>query len=76
VTVGSFTSRSPAARRSLTEIVPRSRDSTFGHRELVEGGMSLADAEREALARAVRQIGIEEAIVPGDLPLAGDDAGL
>src|SRR5687768_6606337 len=45
----------------------------FGFKELVEGGMSFAAAEREAVARAVRQIGIEEAIVPGDLPLALGD---
>jgi Xaa-Pro aminopeptidase len=45
----------------------------FGWKELVEGGMSFADAEREAAARAVRQIGIEDAIVPGELPLALGD---
>jgi Xaa-Pro aminopeptidase len=45
----------------------------FGWKELVEGGMSFDAAEREAVARAVRQIGIEEAIVPGDLPLALGD---
>jgi Xaa-Pro aminopeptidase len=45
----------------------------FGFKELVERGMSFADAGREAEARAVRQIGIEEAIVPGDFPLALGD---
>jgi Xaa-Pro aminopeptidase len=45
----------------------------FGWRELIESGMSYAEAEREAAARAVRQIGIEEAVVPGDLPLALGD---
>src|SRR5688500_2675782 len=39
----------------------------FGWKELVEGGMSFAEAEWEAAARAVREIGIGEAIVPGDL---------
>jgi Xaa-Pro aminopeptidase len=42
----------------------------FGYMELVERGMSFAAAGREAEARAVRQIGIDEAIVPGDFPLA------
>ncbi len=41
----------------------------LGFRELVDGGMSFADAGREAEARGVRQIGIDEAIVPGDFPL-------
>jgi Xaa-Pro aminopeptidase len=45
----------------------------FGYRELVQGGMSLVDAEREAAVRAVRQIGIDEATVPGDFPLALGD---
>ncbi len=42
----------------------------FGWKELIEGGMSFAEAEREAVARAVRQTGIGDAIVPGDFPLA------
>ena len=42
----------------------------LGYKELVDGGMSFADAGREAEARAVQQIGIQEAIVPGDFPLA------
>jgi Xaa-Pro aminopeptidase len=45
----------------------------FGYRELVAGGMPFAEAGREAEARAVRQIGIEEAIVPGDFPLGLGD---
>jgi Xaa-Pro aminopeptidase len=40
----------------------------LGYKELVEGGMSFADAGREAEARGVQQIGIQEAIVPGDFP--------
>ena len=40
----------------------------LGWKELVGGGMSWAEAERETVARAVRQLGITEAIVPGDLP--------
>jgi Xaa-Pro aminopeptidase len=45
----------------------------LGFKELVEEGMSFADAGREAEARAVRQIGIEEAVVPGDFPLGLGD---
>jgi Xaa-Pro aminopeptidase len=45
----------------------------FGYKDLVERGVSFADAEREAVARVVRQIGIEELTVPGDLPLALGD---
>lgn len=41
----------------------------LGFKQLLEDGMSFADAGREAEVRAVRQIGIEEAIVPGDFPL-------
>ena len=41
----------------------------FGFKELVGDGMSFDDAGREAEARAVQQIGIGEAIVPGDFPL-------
>jgi Xaa-Pro aminopeptidase len=45
----------------------------LGYKELVELGLSVAEAGREAEARALRQIGIEEAIVPGDFPLALGD---
>jgi Xaa-Pro aminopeptidase len=45
----------------------------FGFRELVADGMSFADAGREAEARAVRQIGVGEAVVPGDFPLGLGD---
>jgi Xaa-Pro aminopeptidase len=45
----------------------------LGFKELVERGVSFADAGREAEARAVQQIGIEEAIVPGDFPLGLGD---
>jgi Xaa-Pro aminopeptidase len=45
----------------------------YGYKELVEGGMSFAEAGREAEARAVRQIGIDEAVVPGEFPLALGD---
>ena len=45
----------------------------FGWKDLVAGGMSFAEADRETVARVVRRIGIEEAAVPGDFPLALGD---
>jgi Xaa-Pro aminopeptidase len=41
----------------------------LGFKELVEGGMSFADAAREIEARAVQRMSMHEAIVPGDFPL-------
>jgi Xaa-Pro aminopeptidase len=45
----------------------------LGYKELVERGMSRVEAGREVEARAVQQIGLQEAIVPGDFPLALGD---
>jgi Xaa-Pro aminopeptidase len=45
----------------------------LGYKDLVRDGMSLADASREVEARAVREIGLAEAIVPGDFPLGLGD---
>jgi Xaa-Pro aminopeptidase len=45
----------------------------LGFRELVGRGMSFAEAGREVEARAVKEIGIDEAIVPGDFPLGLGD---
>jgi Xaa-Pro aminopeptidase len=45
----------------------------LGYKELVQRGLSIAEASREVESRAVRQIGIDEAIVPGDFPLALGD---
>jgi Xaa-Pro aminopeptidase len=45
----------------------------LGYKELVESGLSSVDAGREVEARAVREIGIDEAVVPGDFPLALGD---
>jgi Xaa-Pro aminopeptidase len=42
----------------------------LGYREFVEGGMTMAEAGREAELRAVKQLGLDEAIVPGDFPVA------
>jgi Xaa-Pro aminopeptidase len=45
----------------------------FGWKELVDGGSSWAEADRETVAKVVRHVGIDEAIVPGDFPLALGD---
>ena len=45
----------------------------FGYKDLVENGMSRDEASREVEARVVRQIGLDDAIVPGDFPLALGD---
>ncbi|HUK95936.1 MAG TPA: M24 family metallopeptidase [Gaiellaceae bacterium] len=45
----------------------------LGYKEFVERGMSVSEAGREVEARAVAEIGIEEAIVPADFPLALGD---
>ena len=45
----------------------------LGYKEVVQRGLSIAEASREVESRAVRQIGIDEAIVPGDFPLALGD---
>jgi Xaa-Pro aminopeptidase len=42
----------------------------LGMRRLVEEGMTRLGAEREVVLRAVRQLGIGEAVVPGDFPVA------
>jgi len=42
----------------------------LGYKELVESGLSRAEASREVEARAVRQIGIDNAIVPAEFPIA------
>jgi Xaa-Pro aminopeptidase len=45
----------------------------LGYKELVEGGLSRAEASREIEARAVREIGIDDAIVAAEFPLALGD---
>jgi Xaa-Pro aminopeptidase len=42
----------------------------LGYKELVESGLTMYQAGREVEARVVREIGISEAIVPADFPLA------
>ncbi len=46
---------------------------SFGYRDLVAGGMSFVEAHREVVVRALEQIGIDAAVVPGDFPLALGD---
>ena len=67
---------SPLERGRLQRVLPDAELLDYfalGYKELVEGGMSFVEAGREAEARAVQQIGIDEAIVPGDFPLALGD---
>jgi Xaa-Pro aminopeptidase len=45
----------------------------LGYRDFVGRGLSMLEAGREVEARAVQQIGLREAIVPGDFPLALGD---
>ncbi len=42
----------------------------LGMRALVEDGMTRLGAEREVVLRAVRQLGIGKAVIPGDFPVA------
>ena len=42
----------------------------FGLKELRESGLPSPEATREVVARAVRQIGLAEAMIPGDFPVA------
>jgi len=45
----------------------------LGYKELVERGLTMHEAGLEVEARVVRDIGISEAIVPADFPLALGD---
>src|SRR4249919_143362 len=45
----------------------------LGYKDLVESGLSMNEAGREIEVRAVREVGISEAIVPADFPLALGD---
>jgi Xaa-Pro aminopeptidase len=45
----------------------------LGLRQLRADGLSIAEAEREVAARAVAQLGIREAVVPGDFPVGVAD---
>src|SRR5579872_5406350 len=45
----------------------------FGWRELIDAGASWQEATLETVARAARELGISEAVVPGDFPLSVAD---
>jgi Xaa-Pro aminopeptidase len=45
----------------------------LGYKDLVDKGMSIDEAGREIEALVVKQIGVQEAIVPGEFPLALGD---
>jgi Xaa-Pro aminopeptidase len=45
----------------------------FGWFELIEEGMPREEADLEVAVRALREWGVEEAVVPGDLPVAVAD---
>ena len=45
----------------------------LGYKELVESGLTMHEAGREIEVRAVREMGITEAFVPADFPLALGD---
>ena len=45
----------------------------LGMRAFVEQGMSRLEAEREVIAKAVKQLAISEAVIPGDFPVAVAD---
>jgi Xaa-Pro aminopeptidase len=45
----------------------------LGYKKLVESGLTMHEAGREIEVRVVREIGIDEAIVPADFPLALGD---
>ena len=59
-------------RDRIAAVLPEAEILDFhdlGMRALVEEGMSRLGAELEVVLRAVRQLGIGEAIVPGDFPV-------
>jgi len=59
-------------RDRIKEALPHTELLSYfelGYKELAKAGMSFAEASRETEARAVRQIGLDEAMVAGDFPL-------
>lgn len=45
----------------------------FGMRELREHGLTHAEAEREVCARVIEHLGVTQAVIPGDFPVAVAD---
>jgi Xaa-Pro aminopeptidase len=63
---------SPLESGRIREVLPEAEQLDYvalGFLELANQGMSWDEAGRETEARAVRELGIREAIVPGDFPL-------
>jgi Xaa-Pro aminopeptidase len=60
-------------RDRIAAVLPHAEILEFnklGMRRLVEEGMTRLGAEREVVLRAVRQLEIGEAVIPGDFPVA------
>ncbi|HEX3979356.1 MAG TPA: M24 family metallopeptidase [Solirubrobacteraceae bacterium] len=60
-------------RGRIAAVLPEAELLDFvdlGMRALVEDGMTRLGAEREVVLRAVRQLGIGAAVIPGDFPVA------
>jgi len=60
-------------RDRIAAVLPDAQILDFidlGMRALVEEGMTRREAEREVVARAVAQLGIADAVIPGDFPVA------
>ncbi len=60
-------------RHRIAAVLPGAEILEFndlGMRALIEDGMGRTEAEREVVRRAVIQLGVAEAVVPGDFPVA------
>ncbi|HEY2317064.1 MAG TPA: M24 family metallopeptidase [Solirubrobacteraceae bacterium] len=63
-------------RDRIAAVLPEAEILDFidlGMRAFVEQGMMRLEAEREVIAKAVKQLAIAEAIIPGDFPVAVAD---
>jgi Xaa-Pro aminopeptidase len=72
----SFVLTSVLEQARITKALPRAQVLTFeelGFFELIESGMTDDEADLETVVRALRAWGIEDAVVPGDLPVAVAD---
>jgi Xaa-Pro aminopeptidase len=73
---GSFVMTSALERARIARALPSAQVLTLdelGFFELVESGIEYREAELETVVRALRAWGIENAVVPGDLPVAVAD---
>lgn len=63
-------------RERILAVLPQVEILDFielGMRGFVEQGMTRLEAEREVIAKAVDHLGIAEAVIPGDFPVAVAD---